>query len=97
MIALPIALALFGYWVLYAGIKHSSLLDAYSCSSSSRSQTQSDQAGTINVGGIASVNTSCTQRPGDTRIPLPGGGFMLWRPIGSGALGQLNGQLLGPC
>lgn len=35
----------------------------------------------------------CPPRPGDT--PL-GFGFY-WRPLGSGAWGEINGQLVGPC
>jgi len=44
----------------------------------------------------ARVATDCTVRPGDTKIPVPGG-YLIWRPNGSGVLGQLNGSLIGPC
>lgn len=106
MIAVPIGLALFGYWVLYAGLKGTSLADAYRCASQQR-QTPGDQSGrqgfvqlgpgTVKV-GPAVVTTDCTVRKGDTKLPIPGTNrYMIWRPIGSGWFGQLNGQLLGPC
>lgn len=103
MIAVPIALVLFGYWVLYAGVKRVSLADAWACKPSAVGQTQTSQAGPgisvqpVTGGPTLRVTTDCTPRAGDTRIPTPRGGYFLWRPIGSGILGQINGQLIGPC
>jgi hypothetical protein len=105
VIAIPIALGLFGYWVLYAGLKGSTLADAYACRAQQQ-QTPTNQGGpgTINVtpvpgGPTLGIATDCTIRAGDTKLPIPGsrGGYMIWRPLGSGILGQVNGQLVGPC
>ena len=100
MIAVPIAVVLFGYWVLYAGIKRVSLVDAYRCTAQQQ-QTAGDQSGRqpgdIRI-GPAVISTDCTVRKGDTKMPIPGTNrYMIWRPIGSGVLGQVNGKLLGPC
>ena len=104
MIAVPIAVVLFGYWVLYSGIKRVSLADAWNCVPQQQ-QTASDQSGrsgSISVtapgGTRLTVTTDCTVRKGDTKLPIPGGNrYFIWRPIGGGLLGQINGQLLGPC
>ena len=100
MIAVPIAVVLFGYWVLYAGIKRVSLADAWNCAPQQQ-QTAGDQSGRqpgdIRI-GPAVISTDCTVRKGDTKMPIPGTNrYMIWRPIGSGVLGQVNGKLLGPC
>jgi hypothetical protein len=111
VLALPIVFVLAGYWVMYAGVKRVTLLDAWRCTAQA-GQTPVGEAGSptgppgsvnrspapppVQAGPIA-IQGDCTVRTGDTRIPLPNGHYMIWRPIGSGWLGQLNGQLLGPC
>lgn len=104
MIAIPIALALFGYWVLYSGLKRASLADAWACSTqSSAAGTPQGGPGTISItpvpgGPTLGISTDCAIHPGDTRLPIPGtSSYMIWRPVGSGVLGQVNGQLVGPC
>lgn len=47
--------------------------------------------GPVTTPGIQ-VDNDCTPQPGDTRI-----GPFIWRPIGSGWIGQVNGKLIGPC
>lgn len=93
MIAVPIAVVLFGYWVLYAGLKRASLADSWNCVPQQR-QTAGDQSGfgisvqpgsiTVTAGGTsARVTTDCTVRKGDTVIAIPGGGgtYRIWRPV----------------
>ncbi len=104
MIAVPIALVLFGYWMLYAGVKRASLADAWNCAPQ-QGATQGNQSGrpgsisvTVPGGTKLTVTTDCTVRRGDTKLPIPGTcNYIIWRPLGRGIFGQVNGQLLGPC
>lgn len=43
-------------------------------------------------GSSVSVDNDCSLKPGDTKV-----GPFIWRPIGTGALGVINGKLIGPC
>lgn len=103
MFAIPFAIIVFGYWVMWAGVKQSTLLDAWNCKPETK-QTPVSEPGAVSVtvpgpaGPVTGViSTDCTIKSGDTKIPLPGNHYLLWRPIGSGFLGQLNGQIIGPC
>ena len=49
------------------------------------------QVGPVTTPGVQ-IDNDCTLQPGDTRV-----GPFIWRPIGSGIAGQINGKLIGPC
>lgn len=91
MIALPVAFLLFGYWVMYAGIKRSSMADAWSClpqqGATSASQTGSPGVNVLPLAGLPGLGLSllggalviggdCKPHAGDVKLPA---GYV-WRP-----------------
>lgn len=103
MLAIPIVLVLAGYWVMYSGVKKVTLLDAWRCTATpaktpvgdpgsvSRSPSGTPPITPPGAGG------DCAPQKGDTVTPSVNGVYFIWRPIGNGFLGQLNGKLVGPC
>ncbi len=103
-VAVPIALVLFGYWAMYAGVKGVSMVDAYRCAPQQQ-QTPGDQSGQVVFGPggpvIGTISKDCKPQAGDTILPpLPWdkGKHLIWRvgPRG-GVWGQVTGSLVGPC
>ena len=101
MLVVPIVLVLAGYWVAYSGVKHVTLLDAWRCTATPAKTPVGDPGGIQKSPPIQTppiiAGGDCAPQKGDTVTPAVNGVYFIWRPIGSGFLGQLNGKIVGPC
>jgi hypothetical protein len=110
VIAIPIALVLAGYWVLYAGVKQVTLGDAFACAAQVQQTPVSEAQRAVTGGALGAVLTTPQGRaaatggivaalreckPRQGDLRLPGG--LLYRPYAPGTLGFLGGIVLRSC
>lgn len=104
MLVIPFALVVAGYWVMWAGVKQTSLLDAWNCVANPRQAPISEPSpapGTPTPqppsqgNPVANpVSAKCTVQAGDNKLPLPGGHYVIVRPAGVGLAGIVASQVI---
>lgn len=89
MVILGAWLLIAGYWVVYDGLRKWTGFSA----SGPQVSPSGDTTVSLPGGTKLKVANDCSPHPGDTKLA----GGLIWRPLGGGAWGEINGQLVGPC